>query len=289
MRHKHSLFAYCGGKTRVVKHLVKYKPETFNGYMEPFVGAGSLLAALGESLTGDVIINDINPFLINLYSVIKQDVHFIIDILALIPIEEHIFYFMRDNGIYETLKMLGYEEKVYNAEENKLKAVEFMYLINNSYGSKWVINKAGKLAITYKVKGNKRKPKKLPDIPNLLYFNSILQKVTILCEDFERVIVNHAKSGMFVYCDPPYIPTTPFSRIYTQTPFSFEDQIRLKELVDLMTKKGVHVMVSNSYTDKTLELYKDYNIHLIEIPREMISKYAGKEGRSVKEVIITNY
>ena len=46
-------------------------------------------------------------------------------------------------------------------------------------------------------------------------------------------------------------------------------------------------MLSNHNTDLVNELYKDYNIHVIEAKRSINSK-GNKRGR-VEEVIITNY
>jgi len=46
-------------------------------------------------------------------------------------------------------------------------------------------------------------------------------------------------------------------------------------------------MLSNHNTSLVKELYKDYNIHLIEAKRNINSN--GKKRGKVEEVIITNY
>ena len=54
-----------------------------------------------------------------------------------------------------------------------------------------------------------------------------------------------------------------------------------------LDKKGVYVMLSNHNTSLVNELYKDYNIHVIEAKRNINSN--GKKRGNVEEVIITNY
>ena len=54
-----------------------------------------------------------------------------------------------------------------------------------------------------------------------------------------------------------------------------------------LDKRGVKVMLSNHNTTLIKELYKDYNIHVIEAKRSINSN--GKKRGNVEEVIITNY
>ena len=56
-----------------------------------------------------------------------------------------------------------------------------------------------------------------------------------------------------------------------------------KELAD----KGCYVMLSNHNTSLVKELYKDFNIHVIEAKRNINAN--GKKRGKVEEVIITNY
>ena len=62
---------------------------------------------------------------------------------------------------------------------------------------------------------------------------------------------------------------------------------RVDLLVKELDERGVYVMLSNHNTLLINELYKDYNIHIIEAKRSINSK--GSKRGNVEELIITNY
>ena len=107
-------------------------------------------------------------------------------------------------------------------------------------------------------------------------------------QDFEDSL-NTVREGDFVYFDPPYIPLNETSSFtsYTHEGFSYEDQVRLRDTVKKLTEKGVKVMVSNSSSDLTIELYREFNIHYVDVTRTNGGKSSSRGV--VKEVIITNY
>ena len=75
--------------------------------------------------------------------------------------------------------------------------------------------------------------------------------------------------------------------LITEEGFGKEEQKRLAKVFKELDKKGVYVMLSNHNTVLVNELYKDYNIHVIEAKRNINSN--GKKRGKVEEVIITNY
>lgn len=108
-----------------------------------------------------------------------------------------------------------------------------------------------------------------------------------MCEDFYKVSLK-AKKNDFVYFDPPYdnIKDTSFTS-YTKNGFSKEDQLRLRDLMNELTNKGVKVMISNANTQFINEIYKDFNLYIIKAKRSINSK--GNNRGEIEEVIITNY
>ena len=65
--------------------------------------------------------------------------------------------------------------------------------------------------------------------------------------------------------------------------FGWKEQEELIEECKRLKSLGCKVVVSNSYCDETLELYKDFDIHIIEAPRYISCK---KDGRKpVKEIV----
>ena len=66
---------WVGGKTQLLPEIRQKYPEHITRYCEPFVGGGAVLFdVLQEFHPQEVLINDINPELINLYLQIKKNV-----------------------------------------------------------------------------------------------------------------------------------------------------------------------------------------------------------------------
>ena len=129
---------------------------------------------------------------------------------------------------------------------------------------------------------------KLPCV--LIKFTSpsylINNDVKILNVDFEES-VKEAKKGDFIYFDPPYDSDTETFNSYTEDGFGKEEQKRLADVFKDLDKRGCYVMLSNHNTKLVNELYKDYNIHVIEAKRNINSN--GKKRGKVEEVIVTNF
>ena len=100
--------------------------------------------------------------------------------------------------------------------------------------------------------------------------------------------VRTAKAGDFVYFDPPYDTVVKQSfTSYTIGGFGKDEQIKLRDLAKKLSDEGVYVMLSNANTGFVRELYKDFNIHVINAKRMINSK--GDARGDVEEVIIKNY
>ena len=104
--------------------------------------------------------------------------------------------------------------------------------------------------------------------------------------DFEEA-VKEAKKGDFIYFDPPYDSDTTTFNSYTEDGFGKDEQIRLANVYKDLDAMGCYVMLSNHNTKLVNELYKDYNIYIIEAKRNINAN--GKKRGNVEEVIITNY
>ena len=95
------------------------------------------------------------------------------------------------------------------------------------------------------------------------------------------------KKGDFIYFDPPYDSDTTTFNSYTEDGFGKEEQKRLARVYKELSDRGCYVMLSNHNTSLIKELYKDFNIHVIEAKRNINAN--GKKRGKVEEVIITNY
>ena len=118
-----------------------------------------------------------------------------------------------------------------------------------------------------------------------------LQDVTITHQDYKHVLKT-AKSGDFIYLDPPYYPINATSSFtsYTAEGFLEKEQTELRDTFVKLHEKGCFVMLSNSDTPFINELYSGLDgitINKITAGRSINSKGSGR-GK-ITEVLVTNY
>jgi DNA adenine methylase len=94
--------------------------------------------------------------------------------------------------------------------------------------------------------GSYKKPT-ICDEQNILAVSNALQKVEILCGDYESTL-KEVTSNSFFYFDPPYKPLSNTSSFnsYAKDEFNDEEQIRLRNFCINLEKQGHKWMLSNS-------------------------------------------
>lgn len=266
---------WVGGKRQLLNEIENLLPPSFDTYYEPFVGGGALLFHLQPK---NAVINDMNTDLILSYKAIKNDLDNLVNELE---------YHKNQNSkeYYLDLRSYDRDERIYSLS-NTQKAARIMYMLRVCFNGMYRVNSKNQFNVPY---GKYKNPKIVDErlLKNISeYLND--SNILILNEDFEDVVKN-CKSGDFVYFDPPYIPINETSSFtsYTNEGFSYDDQIRLRNVFSELSRKGVYCMLSNSYSPLTLELYKEFNIHEVKAKRN-INSVASKRGE-ISEVIITNY
>ena len=262
---------WAGGKRQIIKELTDSLPKNYNRYFEPFIGGGALFFAVRPK---NAYISDINPELINLYNTVKNNTHSLIKDLRRYKNTETEFYKIRNLDRTPDYKNLTNIEK----------AGRFIYLNKTCYNGLYRTNSKGQFNAPY---GFYKNPN-IIDEQNLKICSELLKETEIGLSDFSN-IENKIKTRDFVYFDPPYIPinkTSSFTKYYKDD-FNTGSQIKLKELCDRLNKKNIYFMLSNSYNETALNLYKEYNIKKINAIRAINCK-ADKRG-TINELIITNY
>lgn len=267
---------WVGGKRQLVPELLKFVPEKFDTYFEPFIGGGALFFELTPK---KAVINDKNKELFITYKVIRDEVD---ELIALL--KEHSI--KNSKEYYLDLRSVDRDNRI-DSFSNVERAARLLYMLRVNFNGLYRVNSKNQFNVPY---GKYKNPKIVDEelLSNISkYFNE--QDIKICNDDFEQTL-SLAKKGDFVYLDPPYVPMSQTSAFtsYTQEGFSLEEQKRLHSVVESLTKKGVKVMLSNSNTDFITELYRNYNIHIVSTKR-MINSKANQRGNVVEEVIITNY
>ncbi|MEM5877307.1 MAG: DNA adenine methylase [Candidatus Aenigmatarchaeota archaeon] len=262
---------WAGGKRQIVNILIDYMPESWNVYIEPFIGGGALFFNV---MPDKAIISDINPELMNVYKVIKNNVNELIEDLSRHENSSEYYYNIRDN--VDVSKMSEIE-----------RASRFIYLNKTCYNGLYRENSSGKFNVPY----GKYKNANIFDKDNLIKISQHLndRDIQILCSDFENVC-RLAKEKDFVFLDPPYYSDGNISKFtqYNKKTFSVNDHIRLKKVIDYLTENSVYVMTTNSNSDFILDLYKEYHIIKIKTNRS-INSDSKNRGKKEYEVLIKNY
>jgi len=261
------ILKWAGGKTQLLEHLLPKIPKEYNKYIEPFFGGGALFFALKPN---NSIIADSNPELINLYRVIAKDVNSLISELKNLKNEKDFFYDMRRKEFSELSEIEA--------------AARTIFLNKTAFNGLYRVNKKGQFNVPF---GYYKNPKIL-DEDQLLAASKLLKKTKILLGDFKDVLCENAKKGDFIFLDPPYLPVSKFSdfKRYTKEQFHEKDQISLANLVNKLSKKGCHILLTNSNHPLIHELYKDFNIDIYKTKRNINSKSTNRKG---EDIIVSNF
>jgi len=262
---------WAGGKRQLIADLKNNLPKKFNRYFEPFIGGGALFFNIQPE---NAYISDINPELINLYQVIKNNTYELIEDLKQHKNTEEYFYEIRNID----------RNSKYKKWSDVQKASRFIYMNRTCFNGLYRVNSKGEFNVPF---GKYSNPRILDEI-NLLNCSQLFQNTEIKCSDFSEIL-NHVQKGDFVYLDPPYAPLNETSSFtsYTKEGFGEDMQVKLKELCDELDKMGVHFMLSNSDTKGINKLYKNYEIKKVFASRA-INSVASKRGK-ITEVLVRNY
>ena len=267
---------WAGGKRQIIDKLKQYIPEEYNTYYEPFVGGGALLFELAPK---NAVINDFNEELMNVYECLKDSEKFEKMCKELNHHEtEH------SEEYYYEIRNIDRDRKKYNKLVDYKRAARTIYLNKACFNGLYRVNSKNEFNVPFGKKEhvNTYEGQNLGIICGYLNFNN----VKLLSVDFEEA-VKDAKKGDFIYFDPPYDSDKNIFTNYTNEGFGKEEQERLAKVFKELDERGCYVMLSNHNTKLINDLYKGYNIHVIEAKRNINSN--GKKRGKVEEVIITNY
>lgn len=270
------VFKWGGGKRQLLDEIIPKIP-THTRYYEPFVGGAAVLLGLCPQ---NAVINDYNEELINTYKVIRDNPEELIRLLERHRDKNSIDYF------YE-VRAWDREQKVYNQLSKVERAARTIYLNRTCFNGLYRVNKQGFFNTPC---GKYKKPEivnadRIRDIHEYLSLN----RIDIRCGDYKNAL-KHIRKGAFVYFDPPYMPPENGDETftsYTVDGFDEQKQSELKEICDVLTEKGVKFILSNSCCTFIRDLYKDYNIEIVQA-RRSVSADGGKRIL-IDEVLVTNY
>ena len=143
---------WAGGKGQLLSQLDEHLPKILNEreftYIEPFVGGGAMLFHILQKYPNieRVIINDINPYLITAYRVIKDEPYELIERLSVLERE----YFALEGEEAKKAFFLGVRE-IFN--EDGLDAIDrtkyLMFLNRTCFNGLYRVNSRGKFNVPF--------------------------------------------------------------------------------------------------------------------------------------------
>lgn len=259
------ILKWAGGKTQMLGDLLPKVPTSYNRYIEPFIGGGAMFFALNPN---DAVIADSNPELINMYKQVADNVDAVISYLQKYENTQEMFYRVR------ALEWEGLPE----AEA----AARTIYLNKTCFNGLYRVNKKGQFNVPF----GKYKAPKFCDVEALYAASEALQKANIVYGDYLSVLKEYARPGDFVFLDPPYLPISEYAdfKRYTKEQFYEEDHVELAKEVFRLQELGCYVILTNSNHPLVHELYKPFNIEVIQTKRYISCSGSNRKG---EDVIVT--
>lgn len=267
MRMARPFIKCAGGKGKLVPLIREMMPPRFGAYHEPFAGGAALFFAMQPK---NAFLSDVNKELMNVYTVVRDDVERLIDAL-------HENY-ENTRECFNTVRARNFREG-----SHIHMAADYIYINKTCFNGLFRVNKAGQFNVPF---GKYTNPT-ICDTDNLRACSAALQGVK-LCSVPYNIATSDMREGDFCYFDPPYEPVSKTSNFTGYQPGSFttEDQLRLSKVALALKQRGVFVLLSNSSASIIYQLYPkpDWTIREIQAKRN-INCDVDKRG-NVTELLI---
>ncbi len=258
---------WAGGKRSLLCELLKRVPNQIGCYFEPFLGGGALFFALAKRHRFErAVLNDRNPELCAVWQAIREDPDAVAQAFDRWPQEQEAYYAVR-----------AMDWRALKPAELAARAI---YLNRCGFNGLYRLNRKGGFNVPFGKQSHYQ-----IDLENLRACASCLQNVEICCGDFEPVM-QKAKAGDFVYCDPPYWPASSTARFthYDGQPFGAPEQQRLAEAFRSLEARKVRGLLSNASVPETHALYAGLRLDVVQV-RRAINRDPLKRG-AVGEVLV---
>ena len=229
---------WAGNKFQLLSTLQKLLPSG-QRFIEPFAGSGVVFL---NSDYPRYVLNDKNIVLITLYKMLKKFGD------EFIAATQHYFQpRYNDKEVYYQLR-----DRFNQCDDPFDRSILFMYLNRHGYNGLCRFNSKGH----YNVPFGKYKLPTLP-IETMRLFHQRSKLCRFCSKDFS-LIMQQARTGDVIYCDPPYVPLSATAH-FTSYWGVFDEACHqhLAEEAKRCAERGIPVLISNHDTAFTRQLYQD--------------------------------
>jgi DNA adenine methylase len=272
---------WAGGKGQLLPELSRRLPISFRRYHEPFLGGAALFFNLynTDRLQHGAVLSDYNSELVLCYEIVRDHVEELISAL-----KQHERYRL-DRAYFMDVR--GWDRQPDFAQRSPVqRAARTIFLNRTCYNGLYRLNNKGQFNAPF---GYYKNPL-ICDPENMRAASAALQSVDLRVGDFGD-LAERVEPGDLVYFDPPYVPvsaTASFTH-YTGQAFGPADQRRLAQLFDSLMERGVYVMLSNSYTPLSRELYAAHAVSTSVVYASRKINCDGRKRGQVEELIVCGY
>lgn len=267
-----------GSKSQHLQILSQALPADFASipdvtYIEPFVGGGAMLFHMLQTYPNitRAVINDNNLDLMRVYNMVRDRVGELIVELKKIQKD----FLQLDDEMRRTYFNEAHDEYCERLSDGIHHAALFIFLNKVTNGSM--------------VKYHPAQHLKICDEDLLLADSKVLQRVTILCDDYEKTY-NEACGNTFFFLDPPYRPIGKAKA----GEWDDKEQVRLKKFCDLLNMRHFEWMLTNSdgksknpMDDFFEQLYSNYDIQRIWSKQAIKATPEKRDKQS--ELLVRNF
>jgi DNA adenine methylase len=284
---------WAGGKSKLMNKIQEvYNNDFFWNsekytYIELFGGGGSSwLFVLQNYRPKRVIVNDINPNVINLWRCIQN--HPIALCEELESIVSKYLYFdwdARKQFFLDLRKSFNEKKDLLTGINTDIRmAAEFLFLNKTCFNGLWRTNSKGEFNTPFGKPTNLDRNPNIYDKNNIILLSNLVKDVEFVCVDYKDVIGDDVNGDVFVYMDPPYRGTW---TDYSKESFGEHEQIELSYYMKELKDRGFYVIQSNSKcNDDFFETYyKEFEIKTLDGVQRNIRPTAE---RKVQEILIYN-
>lgn len=273
------LFRWAGAKTKMKKKYGdSFYPNGYDRFVEPFFGTGCVSMWIYEKNRDvEIIANDYNSDIINVYKNIKNDVKTFTDRVdkyqsEYIPLD----YESRRKYYFDLRHRHGWE---YDTIPDEERAAIMFFLLKTSFNGIWQINKNtnGKFGTPVGLANEKDFVYSKEDVYD---FHNFTKNVTFFSGDFGKMN-EHVTSTSFLYLDPPYRDC--FTQ-YSEDGFDDRDQERLCSMMNQASSLGAHVSMSNKYH---FDNFFEDRLTGFEVITHDVKYTAGRGAKDGEKVAVT--
>jgi DNA adenine methylase len=232
------LFMWAGGKTKMIKKYKDHLPESFDHYVEPFLGAGAMFVwAYQKNPDATFVLNDSNNSIMRIYDSVKNDVGIFLSHLDALqdqylplgkPARKEFYYRIRDWHAFH-----------YKGSTKTKEAAVLYFLMKTGFNGIWQINKNTNNRFGTPA-GLLNQKERVYDPENVMRWHYALQRCKLMSGSYE-LTSPEVRSGSYVFLDPPYRGS------FTQYGVNFDDTMQegVISFLNDSAAKGAHAMMSN--------------------------------------------